>query len=144
MVKHNRAGFTLIELMIVVAIIAIIAAIAIPNLIRSRMLANESGAVGDLRAILTAQTAFQASNYRYTVNFAELTGATPPFLDGDWGAARHGYLYTLGGNDDFFTCVAYPTNFGVSGSRDFFVDISGVIRYDMGGDATAASTPLGE
>ena len=78
-----------------------------------------------------------------SVQFGASTGATPPFLDGDWGAPRHGYRYIFGGNDDFFTCAAYPTNFGVSGSRDFFVDSSGVIRYDVAGNATAVSTPLG-
>ena len=72
--------------MIVVAIIAIIAAIAIPNLLRSRMQTNESAAISNLRAINGAQTAFHSANSRYTGVFADLT--TPPsgpaFLDGDW------------------------------------------------------------
>jgi type IV pilus assembly protein PilA len=71
--------------MIVVAIIAIIAAIAIPNLLRSRMQSNESSAIGNLRTVIGAQVAYNAANSVYTTSFADLTGATPSYLDGDWG-----------------------------------------------------------
>ena len=57
----KNKGFTLIELMIVVAIIAIIAAIAIPNLLRSRLQSNEAAAIGNLKTIVGAQTAFAAA-----------------------------------------------------------------------------------
>lgn len=142
--KKNTKGFTLIELMIVVAIIAIIAAIAIPNLLRSRMQSNESSAIGNLRTVVGAQTAYHSSNNTYTVDFADMTGATPPFLDGDWSVTKSGYDFALGGDANNFSCTASAANYGVTGGRGFFVDASGVIRYEAGADATVASTPLGE
>jgi prepilin-type N-terminal cleavage/methylation domain-containing protein len=140
----KKQGFTLIELMIVVAIIAIIAAIAIPNLLRSRMQSNESAAVGNLRTIVGAQTSYSASNNVYATTFAEMTGATPPFLDGDWTAAKQGYAFTLGGTASNFTANADAVELGVTGNRGFFTDSSGVIRYAAGAAADATSTPLGE
>ena len=144
MKKSNR-GFTLIELMIVVAIIAIIAAIAIPNLLRSRMQSNESSAIGNLRTIVGSEVAYHAANYMYTAAFADLTGATPAFLDGNWdGTTKSGYDYTLGGDANSFTANADAAVIGTTGNKGFFTDSSGVIRYENGGPATAVSTPIGE
>ena len=141
--KANK-GFTLIELMIVVAIIAIIAAIAIPNLLRSRIQSNESAAISNLRAINTAEVAFHSANNNYTASFDDLTTATPPYLDGDWAATKSGYDFTLGGDANNFTANADPAEEGTTGNRYFFTDASGVIRWAEGGAATADSTPIGE
>ena len=140
----KNAGFTLIELMIVVAIIAIIAAIAIPNLLRSRMQSNESASIGNLRTINGSEVAFHSANNQYAITFDELTTATPPFLDGNWAAAKSGYNFALGGTVNNFTANADPVVVGTTGNRYFFVDASGVLRFSTTGTADVSSTPLGE
>ena len=141
---RNKAGFTLIELMIVVAIIAIIAAIAIPNLLRSRMQSNESSAIGNLRAISGSEVAYHAANSAYALDFDSMTTATPPFLDGDWTGAKNGYVFTIAGDVNCYTVTANPEVAGTTGNRYFFTDCSGVIRYSTAGEADATSTPIGE
>lgn len=136
-------GFTLIELMIVVAIIAIISAIAIPNLLRSRVQTNESAAIQSLRTVVGAQVAFQATNYEFATTFPELTAATPQFLAGDWEPANGGYTYVLGGDPDNFTLNANAKQYGVTGNHGYYTDASGVIRFAVMADADAAGTPIG-
>ena len=161
MKKHT--GFTLIELMIVVAIIAIIAAIAIPNLLRSRMSANESGAAGAMRTISTGQVGFQTAAFvdsdgdgvgdygsLLQLSNPDGAGATPPFIDSVLGGGvKHGYNFTMAvtlGTPaalPAYTCTAAPAAAGRTGYRQYFVDESGVIRYTADGSAaTVASPPL--
>ncbi|HNR36656.1 MAG TPA: prepilin-type N-terminal cleavage/methylation domain-containing protein [Candidatus Hydrogenedentes bacterium] len=147
----KSAGFTLIELMIVVAIIAIIAAIAIPNLLRSRLQSNESAAIGNLRTINGAETAFHSANSQYAQTFDALTTATPPFLDGtaaSWTAAtgKQGYVFTLGapaaGGTQNYAATAVPVTYQTTGNRSFFTQADGVVRgADKGGAAADASDP---
>ena len=158
----KNKGFTLIELMIVVAIIAIIAAIAIPNLLRARLQSNEGAAIGNLRTVVGAQTAFAAANRGYSDDdtWAELRDPTetgqpntaPPYLDVDLSGVVQGYEYTLGvGNGvevdppgevytDFY-CTAEPATDGRTGVRFFGVDASGVIREGL---AALAAPGAGE
>jgi prepilin-type N-terminal cleavage/methylation domain-containing protein len=140
---NKMRGFTLIELMIVVAIIAIIAAIAVPNMLRARIQTNEASAVQGLRSIVSAETTFHAQRERYSIVMTELTTATPPFLNGDWTAAKNGYQFTMGGTTDNYNVNANPLVFGVQGTRGFFCDASGVIRSAIG-PATLGSLPIGE
>jgi type IV pilus assembly protein PilA len=74
---NKQKGFSLIELLIVVAIILIIAAIAIPNLLRSRMAANEASAVGSVRTLNTAQVTYSTTYGTGFTTLAQLGGAAP-------------------------------------------------------------------
>ena len=94
----NEQGFSLVELLIVVAIIAIIAAIAVPSLLTSRMAANEASAIQGLRTIGSAEIAFAATNNQQFTEIADL--ATQNFLDGRFSTAGtdpiNGYTYVSG------------------------------------------------
>jgi prepilin-type N-terminal cleavage/methylation domain-containing protein len=158
---HKTSGFTLIELMIVVAIIAIIAAIAIPNLLRSRMSANEAGAAGAMRTISTGEVGFQTAafvdgdndgvgDYGSLVNLSnpDGSGATPPFIDSVLGGgAKHGYNFTVvvtpGSATTLpaYTCTALPASAGRTGYRQYFVNESGVIRFTANGTAVTVGSP---
>ena len=158
----SKKGFTLIELMIVVAIIAIIAAIAIPNLLRSRLAANESSAIGSLRTLTSAQAAYQQSAVEtntaglglYATNLSNMGPGglgTPPFIDAALSSAdaspKSGYTFLLStpSPESGFTCTAEPSDPGRTGNRHFFVDESGSITFvpDAGSaPATSTSTPI--
>ncbi len=136
----GRKGFTLVEIMIVVAIIALLAAIAIPNLLRARLNANEAAAISSLRTISTACESFRAtqSPLSYPANLAALSGAVPPYIDNTLGGGtKQGYTFVYAGGANVYTCTGSPVTPNVTGTRVFFVDESGVIRLN-----NAAGNPI--
>ena len=140
--KKNK-GFTLIELMIVVAIIAIIAAVAIPNLIRSRMNANESAAIKTCKTVYDAQGSYYSRNGIVAPDWGTLTGGAVPYLNGaDWadGVVRSGYSFSMVIPNPYAATVsAVPVAVDSSGSRAFFCDAGGAIHHiDGAGPATDA------
>jgi type IV pilus assembly protein PilA len=162
-ITNKQKGFSLIELLIVVAIILIIAAIAIPNLLRARMAANESSAVGSLRTIVTSEFNYQQT---YGIGYAPLTnlGSTAPcspatlatsaaacLVDSQLSSGtKSGYnvttpapaaVGTAAAPNNTFTAVAVPTVIGQSGQRGFYADQSGVIRFTTDGTTPLATSP---
>ncbi|MBL4846006.1 MAG: prepilin-type N-terminal cleavage/methylation domain-containing protein [Planctomycetes bacterium] len=136
-------AFTLIELMIVIAIIAVVAAIAIPNLISSRKNANEAAAIGSLKTIITAQTLFREAdrNVNNTLDFATTLGElanTGPLGDEDLiddvlaTGTRQGYDFVIGNvvQPIVWTCSADATLQATTGDRHFAANMAGLIFFD--------------
>jgi prepilin-type N-terminal cleavage/methylation domain-containing protein len=135
-----QKGFTLIELMIVVAIIAIIAAIAIPALLHARMTANEGAAIANLRTISSAQEQYRNRFGKYGT-LAELSAST--FIDEVLGnGQKNGYSISVTTATDYvWVCVAVPIDPGNTGVRGFRVDQSGVIRFTIDSSAPTSTSP---
>jgi prepilin-type N-terminal cleavage/methylation domain-containing protein len=157
---RKQKGFSLIELLIVVAIILIIAAIAIPNLLRARIAANEASAVGSLRTINTAEISY-ASTYP-SIGFATSlatagatsTSANAALLDNVLGNStctgttcpKSGYNFYITASGtapvSTYSSNANPLVVDQTGKRRFYSDASGVIRYNTTATSTSADAAL--
>jgi type IV pilus assembly protein PilA len=163
---RKQKGFSLIELLIVVAIILIIAAIAIPNLLRAKISANESSAVGSVRNIITAEISYQTSypQLGYSVSLALLgpgganTSCPPAGPNPAVGAClidavlasstKSGYRFAATGNNAVngantgFTTAASPITYNQTGVRAFCAGEDGVLRQqpNIGGAISGLQT----
>jgi prepilin-type N-terminal cleavage/methylation domain-containing protein len=162
--RRKQKGFSLIELLIVVVIILVIAAVAIPNLLRSRMSANEASAVASVRTIITSEILYSST---YPVGFsADLQalsdGGTPAncappslpaaasacLIDASLAAGtKSGYLFTygvagVGGVNTSYTLNADPVSNGVTGQRHFYTDDTDVLRVNPAAAASPSDPAL--
>jgi type IV pilus assembly protein PilA len=153
--RNSAKGFSLIELLIVVAIILIIAAIAIPSLLRSRIAANQASAVASLRTLNTSEVGYSST---YNVGFSQTLGYLAPDPTGNSptstaaglidnvlaSGAKSGYSFTYSpgvsdstGRINSYSFIAVPIS-SSTGTNYYYTDQSGVIRQNS--TATAAST----
>ena len=155
---EKQRGFSLIELLIVVAVMLIIAAIAIPNFIRSRMRANETAAVQNLRNITTANTVYLITyGVGFTDSLAKLGGnavivdsSAAGLIDSVLSSGlKTGYTYTYtvlltdaAGQVVSYSITAEPTTVGATGDRYFYTDQTSIIRQNNGGPAGASDSPI--
>ncbi len=136
--RSPERGFTLVEIMIVVAIIALLAAIAIPNVLRGRTTANESAAIGNTRALISSLEMYRSVNNVYPTTWVQMSGAVPPFSPPSFAAnllvatTVQGfiYLYTPGAAPvSTYTLTATPQTTGTTGTRAFLATQSGTIQH---------------
>ena len=149
--KYRRiAGFSLIELLIVIAIILIILAMALPKLNKARMQAFETGAIKAISTIHIAQAQYYGLYGKYATTLAELGPPTsgnpnasaadlisPDLSTGEKG----GYKYTMAATPEGYTINANPTAFNNTGSRTFFSDQSLTIRQNFGQEPATHTSP---
>ena len=156
MKPSRRSGFTLVEIMIVVAMIALLAAIAIPNVLRGRVSANEAAAIGNLRSLTSGLEMYRSvfASYPDAWQADMYTTPTPDYgpasfnllMAGGAASQVQGYqwTYTPTGaepNVSVFTITAVPATVPSTGTRGFFADETGVLRHCSCAAAGACNTP---
>ena len=148
--RRRAAGFSLIELLIVIAIILIILAIAVPKLGSARMNASEMAVIRELQTVNTMQTQYMSQFGRFATTLAELG---PPTSGGPGPQAadlipsslaigeKDGYIFTMTATPTGYTINANPKVYNTSGRRTFFTDQNMIVRQNWSAEAANAGSP---
>ena len=124
---RNRQGFTLVEIMIVVGIIAILTTVTIPSILRARLMANQAFARTTLKATSTALETYANDTGTYPPETTSLTSASPPYLNVDYFTGTHsGYTFTDALSNYDYTITAIPVG-PLSGSTTYTITTGGVL-----------------
>lgn len=147
MKRSTERGFTLVEIMIVVAIIALLAAIAIPNVLRGRTTANESAAIGNLRALVSSLEMYRSVYQAYPTTWQThmYTDVDPDFgppsfnkaITSSTAQTISGYNYTFTSGTGTYDFLANPSN-ASNGTRSFLANEEGLVRHCTGASGTIA------
>ena len=137
------------EILVAAAIIGLLAAVAIPILIRARLNANEGAVKSDLKAISSAAESFRAAQtpVAYPADLDTLSTENPPYSDNTFvnGVVKHGYTLNLVGGENTFGATAVPLTANVTGKASYCVDHTGIIRVQaVGGAYDAEEAGCGE
>ncbi|MDD5291949.1 MAG: type II secretion system protein [Candidatus Omnitrophica bacterium] len=145
---RRKSGFTLVEIMVVVAIILIVMTLALPNILRSRMNANEVAAIAHCRLISTACQSYYSNSipHVYPNSLEDLIepNSSPAYIDTTLASGeKQGYIFTYDlVNEDSFTLNAAPRTPGRTGVRYFYTDETGVIRNKNDEEAGPDDPPV--
>lgn len=148
--NRQRRGFSLIELLIVIAIILIIVTVALPKLNNARRFAQETAALKAVQTLNTAQVQYNSTFGRFAASLTELgpptsgaaNASSADLISADMaGGVKQGYRFTMQGSPSGYTITAVPTVFGSTGSRTFFSDQTLVIRENYGQEPATANSP---
>jgi len=143
--KNKAAGFTLVEIMVVVAIVGILASVAVPNLLRSRVNANEGAIKGNFKTFSGANESYRAVQQpvAYAPNIATLVSETPSYLDSTWNTnPKHGFTLT------YTAATAPASNYsllgvpsaGFGGTTNYCIDHTGILVSGSTGSVTGPAT----
>jgi type IV pilus assembly protein PilA len=148
---RKRRGFTLIELLIVISIILIILAIAVPKMNKQMQGAREMAVIREIGSIHQAETQYYSQFGKFAGNLAQLGPPAGGSADGPEAAniipkiladgKKNGYTYTLVATPSGYTIQAVPDSFGNTGSRTFYSDQTLVIRNNWGQEPATATSP---
>jgi len=140
-----KRGFTLTEMMIVVAIVIVIVTISAPSILRSRVVANEGAAMANLKTVGRACQAYHLDSQRYPASLSDLSTANPPYIDNVLGnGLKQGYRFEYDSSDaDHFSVNANSAHTGLLKGRYFYMDESGTIRARADAPAGPADEVVG-
>jgi type IV pilus assembly protein PilA len=149
--RKNRRGFSLIELLIVIAIILIIITMAVPQYNKVQMYTRETAAIKAIQTVRDMQVQYQSQYGRFAKSLTEMGsptggGAPSPSAAGLIGSdlasgEKQGYRYVLSEKPGGYVIIATPITYGTSGSRSFYSDETMIIHENYGAEPATASSP---